>query len=107
MPTPSDLRVAVADVSMLAADDLDLLWRQVSNGDEAREALEDVLPVLVRTYGLAAAAAAADWYDDLRDALSIDGRFFAIVSDINDRGADALARWAVSPLFDTEPDFER
>lgn len=107
MPTPTDLRDAVQDLSAIAADDLRGLWRQVTNLDEAREALEDVLPLLVRTYGLAAGALAADWYDDLRDELNIDRPFTAIVADIDDQGADVLARWGVSPLLGEDPDWRR
>lgn len=105
MPTPSQLRSGVADLSTLAAADLRGLWRQVSTADQAQEALSDVLPLLVRTYGTAAATLAADWYDDLRDELSITGRFFAITAELDDQGADVLARWGVGPLFDAEPDW--
>jgi hypothetical protein len=107
VPTPTDLRRAVNDLSTLAAGDLRALWRQVSTADEARDALSDVLPLLVNTYGSAAATVAADWYDDLRDELNISQRFFAITADFDDQGADVLARWGVSPLFDAEPDWER
>ena len=107
MPTPTDLRNAVRDLHSLAADDLRGLWRQVTNLDEAREALEDVLPLLTRTYGQAAAAVAADWYDELRDELNIGSRFSAIVADLDDQGADVLARWGVEPLLGSEPDWRR
>lgn len=107
MPTPSDLRVAIDGLSSLAARDLRRLWRQVGSADQARSALEDVLPDLARTYRLASATVAADWYDDLRDQLNVDGRFFAIVDDLDDGGTDALAGWAVGPLFASEPDWRR
>jgi hypothetical protein len=43
---------------------------------------------------------AADWYDELRVTMGVRGRFRAIPADLPDRGrTDALARWAVSPLF--------
>lgn len=106
MPTQTELRDAVVDLNALAADDLRGLWRQVTNADQAREALEDILPLLVRTYGQAAATVAADWYDDLRDELNVDRRFFAIVSEVDDQGADVLARWGIKPLFQEEPDFD-
>lgn len=107
MPTPTELRNAVEDLHTLAADDLRGLWRQVTNAEEAREALEDVLPLLVRTYGLAAGTVAADWYDDLRDELNVSGRFSAIVPAVDDQGADVLARWGIAPLFGEEPDWTR
>lgn len=72
---------------------------------QAREALSDVLPSLVDVYGAAAATLAADWYDDLRDKAGARGRFTAIPAEVDDAGADVLARWGVAPLFDAKPDW--
>lgn len=107
MATLTDLRDGVQDLATLAANDLRGLWRQVTNLDEAREALEDILPMLVRTYGLAAGTLAANWYDDLRDELNVERRFAAIVAELDDQGADVLARWGVKPLLGDEPDWRR
>lgn len=108
MPTIDDLRTAVLDLSSLAAADLRRLWREA--GDDPRlvqQALADVLPALAQTYGLAAGAVAADWYDELRDEQNIDGRFFAITADLGDLGTDELAGFAVGPLYGAEPDLGR
>lgn len=75
-------------------NDMAALWRQVSNAVEARIALQDVLPVLINTYGQAAAAVAADWYDEARDAANVAGSFRAIPASIEDSATDALALWA-------------
>jgi hypothetical protein len=107
MPTPSDLRDGVDGLTAFAAADLRDLWRQVTTADQARDALLDVLPNLIQTYALASATVAADWYDDLRDELNVEGRFLAIVSEIEDQGVDTLARWGVAPLFDSVPDWKR
>lgn len=107
MAAATELRQAVADLSTLAAADLNDLWRQVSTAEEARDALLDVLPALSSTYSLAAGTVAADWYDEQRDTLNISGRFSAIVADLDDQGADVLARWGVSPLFTPEADWRR
>lgn len=108
MPTPAaDLRQGVADLSTIASGDLAALWRQVGSAVEARQALQDVLPALIETYGAAAATLAADWYDDLRDKTGIGGRFRAIPAALDDPGGDILARWAVAPLFAAEPDWHR
>lgn len=107
MPGPAALREAVSDLVTLADADLTQLWREVSSALQAREALLDLLPVLVDAYGSAAATVAADWYDDLRDAERIAGRFTAIPAELDDTGADALARWGVDPLFHGEPDWSR
>jgi hypothetical protein len=70
------------------------LWRQVSNAVEARIALQDVLPALIRTYGQAAASVAADWYDEARDVAGVGGSFRAIPASIDNSATDALALWA-------------
>lgn len=107
MPTPNDLRDAVADLNALAAADLRSLWSQVSDAVEAREALQDIMPALIRTYGSAAATVAADWYDDLRSELNVAGRFFAIPAEPDLDATDITARWAVGPLFQEDSDWRR
>jgi hypothetical protein len=98
-------RRAVADLSALAFADITELLRQVDNGEQAREGLMDLLPMLTATYGTAAATLAADWYDDLRDESDARGRFRAIPAEPPDRDrTDALARWSVEPMFSPEPD---
>lgn len=106
MPTASDLRAGVSGLATLADADLAALWAQVQTALEAREALQDVLPVLVDTYGSAAAALAADWYDDVRLDAGVGGRFFAVPAEVVDTGADVLARWGIAPLFGAEPDWD-
>lgn len=103
----SSLRGDVAALSNLAASELDVLWSQIDSPRVAREALMDVLPYLVDTYGSAASTAAADWYDDVRDELGIGGRFGSIPHDLADTKTDGLARYAVDPLFRAEPDWAR
>lgn len=66
----------------------------------------DSLPRLLVIYGAASATLAADWYDDLRDASGVPGRFTAIPMEPADAvRAETLARWAVSPLYQAEPDW--
>lgn len=96
MATPDSLRRAERELTRLAANDLAALWRQVSNFAEARVALADALPALVDTYGQAAAAVAADWYDEARAAAEVSGSFRALPASISDPGADVLAGWAAS-----------
>jgi hypothetical protein len=99
------LRSAVESLSARADRDLSSLWQQVSTAVEAREALKDLLPVLVDQYGAAAATVAATWYDDLRAEHSVAGRFEAIPADLGTAGAEVLAIYGVGPLFAAEPDF--
>lgn len=107
MATPQALRTAITDLAVLAGNDLDALWRQVQTPEQAREALEDVLPDLVATYSLASATLSADWYDEARDLVDAKGRFTAIPADLGDQGAAVLARWGIGPLFQGEPDWRR
>lgn len=95
MPTPADLRRDVARLTGLAQQDLAAIWRQVASAVEAQEALNDILPDLLRQYGEAASLLAAEWYDDLRDQYLHEApRFGAIPADLGDQGAEALTGWA-------------
>src|SRR4029077_12152252 len=67
-------------------------------------ALFETIPALLDRWGIAAASAAADWYDELRDTENISGRFTAIIEPLGDLGAQALAGWAAEPLSLPEPD---
>ena len=105
MTTSTQLRRGVAALATLANADLANLWAHVDTATQARDGLRDVLPALLDTYGAAAGTLAANWYDDLRDKSGARGNFSAIPAEIADMGADALAGWGVSPLFQAEPDF--
>lgn len=105
-PEARRLRADLADLTDLAFADLGVVWRDVDSAEAAKTALNDILPGLVAVYGAAAGALAADWYDDLRDSRGIGRRFTAIVPEVPDAGADALAAYATGPLFAREPDFE-
>ncbi len=105
MPSATDLRSAVAGLAVLADRDLAPIWREVDTADLAKQALNDVLPALVETYGLAAAALAADWYDELRLESDVRGKFTANPAEVVETGAEALAGWGVSPLYQAEPDW--
>lgn len=94
MATPAELRRGEQALARLAANDLAALWRQVSNAVEARKALDDVLPNLIRTYGEAAASLAADWYDEARAAAAVSKSFTALPASLDEQGAHALSGWA-------------
>lgn len=100
MPTAALLRREVAALAATAGDDLDVLWRRAETPAQVEEALRDVLPALVSTYGLAAASVAADWYDELRDEVGAGGRFTALTSDPTDAGSQALIGWALDEASD-------
>lgn len=100
MATPSELREAFAALNALAARDLGRLMRSLRDGDNVQEALHDILPALIDTYGTAASTVAADWYDELRETQGVGGRFVAIPADIEDTGAHALIGWALDEAVD-------
>lgn len=107
-PAPaSDLRYGVAELSRLADGDLDALWRDISTADEARDALSDVLPSLIEVYGVAAAALAADWYSDARERAAVRGAFSPVLANVKPQGGVSLAKWAVGPMYQAEPDILR
>jgi hypothetical protein len=90
----------------LSERDLRVVVRQAGDdAEQVRDALMDTVPQLVTVYGLAAAALAADWYDEVRERAAVRGRFRAMPAELPERGrTDALARWAAGPMFSAEPD---
>jgi hypothetical protein len=104
-PAARKHRADLAELARLAEGDLSFLFHDVVDADRVKESLIDVLPRLVAMYGAAAASLGADWYDELREQAEVRGRFQAIVADLPDVGrTDALAGWAVGPLFGAAPD---
>lgn len=103
-----DHRSDLQTLTGLARRDLTLIWSNfavVVDADLIRDGLVEILPQLVDMYGSAAATLGADWYDELRAAAEVDGRFTAIAAELPDTGrTDALAGWAVEPLFTAQPD---
>lgn len=89
-------------VTVLALADLDEVWSL--SPTELEAALFGLFPDRLATWSEAAMAAAADWYDELRESAEVAGRFAAIVEPIEDLGAHALAGWASEPLKLPEPD---
>lgn len=94
------LQRETAGLVRLAENDLTALWRIVAQGAPAEVALHDLLPAIVRTYGEAGAAVAADWYDDQRDKAGVRRRFSAIPVEADDRGSHALIGWALTEARD-------
>lgn len=96
----------IDELVRLAARDLGIVWREFSSPDAAVRTLREVLPDLMGMYGSAAATLGADWYDELRDAAGIPGRFTALAAELPDTDrTDALAGWGLSPAFKAEPDW--
>lgn len=97
----------LAELTGIAEHDVALMWRQFDTAEAARDGLLDLLPRLVAIYGAAAATLGADWYDEVRESVAARGRFRAIPAELPDTGrTDSLARWAVGPMFQPQPDRE-
>lgn len=101
--TAAALAAGTATIARYAVDALRPVWVAATAPLQLKAALLDVIPALLEEYGSAAATLAADWYDDYRDAAEVPGRFTAIPAEVGDRGSTELISWAISPLFDAEP----
>lgn len=92
---------------LLAQRDLEDFWAALNlSGDptRVRDALLDFFPELVAAYGDTAALLGADWYDALRDAPPSVASFTAVMArPVDDVQARASARWALGPLFASDP----
>jgi hypothetical protein len=100
---------AERQIGRLAARDVRRLWSTLTVADalEVREALEELLPGMVAVYGDLSATVAADWYDEVRAAAGVRGRFRAEpAGPVDPEAVRANARWAIGPLFAQEPDWD-
>jgi hypothetical protein len=98
----SEARQGLLDLTTLAERDLALVWSEISDlpAAQVREAMREILPAIADEYGSAAAALAADWYDDAREAAEVSGSFTAEPAELpTQERFDSLARWGTSPLF--------
>ncbi|GEL47412.1 hypothetical protein CHO01_25280 [Cellulomonas hominis] len=79
-------------------------YLNLSRPEAARDALLEFVPYLVEKYGDSAAAMAADWYDELRAAENVPGRFRALAqpSPYLD-GVEGTVRRAAGSLFTDTP----
>lgn len=92
----------VRDLNILAEADVRALWRSLGDARDAKEALMDLLPDVVETYGMAASTMAADFYDDLRAEEAVKGRFSALVPDLPPTGSQELVAWALGSAQDSQ-----
>lgn len=100
------LRQAQAGLRAVVERDLSAFFASLdmSNPERARDELLRFVPVLVRTYGESASAFAADWFDDVRAAERVPGRFRAVMVDSPYLDAtEGTARRAAGALFTDTP----
>lgn len=91
------LRRLIRDLSLQARRDLQEIYRSAA-GDPA--AVESLLAEVIQSYGEAAAAVTADWYDEMRADTGVAPGFAAVIPEPADPGATALVNWAVSSATD-------
>ena len=92
-----DLRQAITKLTGMAERDVRLLIGELSGFADMGVALNDVMPLLVDTYGDMAASVAAEWYDDLRAEQEPGGRYRARPAPIpKATGVPELVAWAAS-----------
>jgi hypothetical protein len=104
----TQFRTANQQLVQLARTDLNLFWAALNvdgNPLLVKAALLDFFPELMSVYSDTAAILGADFYDSLRDVPPSASAFRAIIAAPTDPEiAAAGARWALGPLFQTEPD---
>lgn len=92
--TLTELRRLLVRLTWNAEADLAALWSQL-DAATVREGLFDVMPSLVSDYGDTAATLSAEWYDEYRSDLDVQGSYDADLPDLS-LGAEALAGWGSS-----------
>jgi hypothetical protein len=102
----AELRQALIGVRALVDRDLTAFFESLNlnRPEEARDQLLEFVPLLVSQYGEVAASFAADWYDEMRDAEGVPGRFRAEpqTSPYED-ATEGLVRRAAGALFTDAP----
>lgn len=93
-------RRAIRDLMILAESDIRDLWRLVQ--DAGPDALYELLPDIIDTYGSAAQSIAADHYEQVRDLAEVPGSFTPIVEPPANTGAGSLVGWATSTATSPE-----
>lgn len=109
MTSPAEaerLRQAQEGIRRLILRDLRAMFASLdlTRPEDAKRIVAEYVPVLVRQYGEAAAQVAADWYDEVRAAERVPGRFRAamVVPDETDAVDGTVQRLAGS-LFTDSP----
>ena len=108
MSTREDLNYyssASSRIVTLAQKELEKFWARIDhkNPAQARDLLLDFVPALVSTFGDVAAAAAADWYEQLR-AKAVSSSYRAVTAGVvAPDQVQASVRYAAGHLFTGDP----
>lgn len=101
LPAEAEQRQALAQLVALAQRDLAAFWQVAGElpVGQLREALAEVLPGIGLTYGDAAAALGAEWFETAREASGAPGSFAPVLAEQPDQGRwSALANWATQTM---------
>lgn len=108
MSTPAERNLALNGLTDAMKRDFTRIWMRLdlSNPDVLRDPLAEVLASIADKYGTAAAALAADFYDDMRESVVKTGsRFTPILAELPDAARfESLSGWGIGPLFGANPD---
>lgn len=104
MATWNDLSRQIAALTKMAERDVRVLVAELDSFADRRIALKDVMPLLVDTYGQAAATLAAEWYDEIALEHARGGSAFtAIAAQLpTNTGTDELVDWAAAKALTPE-----
>ena len=106
LPAEAEQRQALARLTALAQRDLAAFWAaaEALPVDELRVALAEILPGIGLTYGDAAAALGAEWFETAREASGAPGSFAPVLAEQPDQGRWAsLANWATESMLKPDP----
>jgi hypothetical protein len=108
MATPAERNRALNGLTLAMRRDFTRIWGKLNldNPDVLRDPLAAVLAEIADKYGTAAAALAADFYDDMRESVVRSGpRFTPTPAQLPGRPRfESLAGWGIGPLFGADPD---
>jgi hypothetical protein len=103
MTTPDALRRRMMALTGLAEAEVRALVLELGDFASRALALEQVMPLLIDSYGQMASAVAAEWYDEFRESLGVPGSFRAAAAPMPaNNGALELVGWARSTAKDPD-----
>lgn len=109
MPTTSDVRLlsrAQRELAVRSQRELRRFWAalDLERPERVRDELLSFVPALTAAYGAAGAVVAADWYDEVRAAEGVPGRFRAVMAEpFPDEFVQARVRYGARHLFTEAP----
>jgi hypothetical protein len=108
MPSPAERNRALNGLTAKMRREFTAIWMRLNlnNPDTLRDPLAVVLAEIADKYGTAAAALAADFYDDMRENVVRSGpRFTPKLAEVPKiERFQSLAGWGIGPLFGANPD---